>query len=95
MKTSNVFRKAAKIIEDGDEDFCCHAIAVAQRKSVIANNTPAYYDFKDLYYKDSGTKGEREAWWRREFPFEAEAGNSRIIALCFAAAIAEDAECNE
>ena len=82
MTLSEVFRNAARQIEIGENSFCCTAIDYAMWDAVwyaVQDEHSAREYFAELF---SPTR-RRIWWWRRDDR------DSRIVALCLAAAIAE------
>jgi len=78
MKLSKVFRNASRAIELGKNVYCCTAIDDATWFG-DPDRLPALYYFNDLFKPTRN----RTYWWPQHDR------DSRVVALCFAAAIAE------
>lgn len=87
MKTSEILRNAAKLVEKNEYLYGCDAISDAHYNLsglyVIAIHSPAYKYFK--FFSPKKIIRHFEFW----FPYGKDGANQRIIALCMAAAIAE------
>ena len=78
MTLSEIFLKAAKAIETGKNSYCCTAIDDAAWYE-DQDDYPAQEYFAELF----SPKRRRAYWWQQGDR------DSRIVALCLAAAIAE------
>lgn len=88
MKMSEVFERSALWMERAYiQDGCCHAVWEFDGKPYLQEgrrdfNTPIQKYFQELFKPD----GKPPAyWWNRDI----EAKQARVLALCFAAAIAK------
>ena len=86
MKASEVYREAAKQMELGYANFCCHALTRVGGYGLCAKMKKLYAprSLSSAWMEDSDDgKGSY---------LGTESHNYRILALCFMAAIAEDEE---
>ena len=94
MKMSEVYRRAAEVIEEGGMLYACDAIGVAVGWfSPDGCNKPHPYRNKDLrnqalmYFAELFRPERRSYYWFG--PTTGENKKPRILALCFMAAIME------
>ena len=89
MKQANVYREAARLVEQEKERWACHAIARVLGVSPL-DETKEVMEFEAMFRPaNSG------AAWMVDYPGAAEENSladsqdRRILALCFMAAISE------
>ena len=89
MKRSEIYREAAKRMENGKYCFSCFAVAIVAGES----SNGSAVKFYERWFKQRGSGSA----WMVDFPGHepedmASARDRRVLSLCFMAAIAEDEE---
>lgn len=87
-KDAAIYRKAAQMIERGDAAYCCFAISFVKISQERIN------ELTERFIKAYGKKNAPcYGWYGNPFDWDDEARehrqSSRVIALCFAAALAD------
>ena len=86
MKSSEILREAARLVESGQHTFSCHAISdAAGLDDVCCTDTGAHKAYAILL----GRLPDVSDIWRGLTGRREEGTNVRVMALCLAAAIAE------
>lgn len=82
MRLSDVYEKAAAMIERGECSYGCFAInRILGRTDIFDESTEAYRRFKELFGPEREPKSL--GWWG----LTATSDDERVIALCLMAAI--------
>lgn len=97
MKLSTIYRRAAKLVEDGHEQWSCWAICAAAGKPRHNNREDAPREVKK--YEDWFASNDEHVWstdWNEsthtlfdDSVHPASIRNCRVVALCLMAAIAK------
>lgn len=96
IRMGKVFRKAAELIEDESEDFCCYAIASVQRlpKDCYTNSEAGLF-FNSIYQESANSIGNSYGAYfefMNEYEYMPSVRNRRITGLLLAAELVESGE---
>jgi len=92
MKPSEIYRKAARMLEKRQAVHTCSCLVIQEALGRIgdANFSPVTARYIALFKPDG--KGESDIWGNEWAGDENSRRDCRVLALCFMVAIAEDSE---
>lgn len=93
---AELYRQAAKLMEDGAVEFSCHAIVKAQTgdlpREFFARDYPEVMTYGDAFRPPHVVRGATTPWFLNELcagVVTEEVNAVRVLMLCFAAAMVE------